>query len=276
MRVIHLFKDETPHPYGMTRARMPVLFVGHGSPINAIETNGYTQEWARLAQQFPKPTSILCVSAHWVTNGTAVTAMETPTTIHDFYGFPSELNERIYPAPGSPELAARVKGLIKSTSVKLETEWGLDHGSWSVLVHMYPDADVPVVQLSLDAALSPQQRMQLGNELSALREEGVLILGTGNIVHNLGQIRPGAKPLDWALDFHFQVKECLAQRKDKELADFSQFPSAARAQPHPDHFWPLLYIVGAAEAREKPVFFNERMDMGSIDMMSVAFGLEKK
>ncbi|MBI5554183.1 MAG: 4,5-DOPA dioxygenase extradiol [Candidatus Diapherotrites archaeon] len=249
---------------------MPVLFVGHGSPQNAVEHNEFTHRWKQLPHQFSKPAAVLCVSAHWVSEGTRMTAMEQPSTIHDFTGFPPKLQKFTYPAPGSPALAQRVQELVKSVPVKLDSEWGLDHGCWSVLKQMYPAADVPVVELSIDSALSPSEAFRIGKELASLREEKILLLGTGNLVHTLGLMQPEAKPFPWAIEFEQALKSDL-QNNPANLVNFSRYPHYALAQPSADHLMPLLYVLGAA-GEDKPEFFNERIVMGSISMASIIWG----
>lgn len=244
---------------------MPVLFVGHGSPTNAIENNEYTKTWELLAKQIPKPAAILAISAHWVTEGTKITAMEHPETIHDFYGFPKALNELQYPARGSPHVAKLVQETITSMPVHLTQEWGLDHGTWSVLVHMYPKADIPVLQLSIDANLTEKQMYEIGKELMQLRKQKILIVGLGNIVHNLARMYGAASP--WAAEFENFVKENLEKRNDQALIDYAQHPAAKMACPTPEHYVPLLYVLGASEG--KPELLNQGIVMGSISMMSV-------
>lgn len=251
---------------------MPVLFIGHGSPMNAIEKNDFSAGWKKIAQAIPKPNSILCISAHWMAEGTAVTGMEKPKTIHDFYGFPPKLYEQQYPAKGSPELAAKVKKLVKKEKVSLDSEWGLDHGTWSVLIQMYPKADIPVVQLSLNAYLSPEKHYQIGTELASLRKEGVLIIGSGNIVHNLMVMSPGAPPYAWAVEFDKFAKEKLEAKDSSSLINYSKEPSSRMAVPTNEHYLPLLYAMGASEG-EKPRFFCEGFVYASLSMRCVAWGL---
>ena len=235
-------------------SRMPAIFFGHGSPMNAIEVNAYTKAWSRIAQTFPRPKAILSVSAHWYVSGTSVTAMDAPRTIHDFGGFPRELFEFDYPAPGDPSLAQRVRELLAPIETGLDRQWGLDHGTWSVLCHLYPDADVPVVQLSLDETQPASFHYQTGTRLSPLREEGVLIIGSGNVVHNLQTYAWGrhpAEPFAWAVRFEQRVRESLLAADDATLVGYESLGQDARlSAPTPDHFLPLLYIVGARRARK--------------------------
>ncbi|HQT44400.1 MAG TPA: 4,5-DOPA dioxygenase extradiol [Candidatus Micrarchaeota archaeon] len=251
---------------------MPVLFIGHGSPMNAIEDNEFSLSWKKIAAKFPKPDSVLCISAHWQTKGSQVTAMEAPKTIHDFYGFPPELYEMQYPARGSPELAKIAKGMVKSAKVSLDNSWGLDHGAWSVLSRMYPKADMPVVQLSLDATLAPEGHLRIGTELKKLREEGVLILGSGNIVHNLMQMRLDSPPFPWTVDFDSKVKTTLDKGDFAQLANYQSFQSARFAVPTNEHYLPLLYAAGASDG-ETPMYFSEAYSYSSLSMRCVAFGL---
>jgi len=253
---------------------MPALFLGHGNPMHAIEENRYTEVWRQLGKQLPRPKAILAISAHWVTEGTAVTAMTHPKTIHDFGRFPQALFDVQYPAAGDVALAEKVKQLLTSTNLKLDHSWGLDHGTWGVLVKMYPDADIPVVQLSLDANLTTEQHYQLGQQLSVLRDEGILLLASGNTVHNLAMARWGAEGdvYPWAEDFDRFVQQSLITEKiDRHhpLVDYQQLPNAQLAHPTPEHFLPLLYILGAARADDSFSIPVTGMDMGTISMTSV-------
>lgn len=258
--------------------RMPVLFMGHGSPMNAIESNVWTNEWKHLGRELPTPTAVLCISAHWLTRGTAVTSMGHPRTIHDFQGFPRELFSIEYPAPGAPDIADATRLLISSTTVHADHDWGLDHGAWSVLRQMYPDANIPVVQLSIDYHQSGSFHLALGDQLKALREHGVLILGSGNLVHNLGMIAwdhisdPGfAYP--WAEEANSLFKSQLLSRDMERLTNVSHFNEAQKlAVPTPDHFWPMLYALGAAYKDEEPQFFTDSAVGGSLTMTSVRWG----
>ena len=257
-------------------APMPAVFFGHGSPMNALEHNRYTAAWRRLGEGLPRPKAILAVSAHWYLRGTAVTAMETPRTIHDFGGFPRALFAVQYPAPGEPLLAQRVRGLLAPTAVALDKDWGLDHGTWSVLVHVFPNADVPVVQLSLDATLAPSDHYQLARRLAPLRDDGILILGSGNVVHNLGRIQwaEDAPPYDWATRFNTRVREALLARDHAALIDYAAFGTDARLSvPTPEHYLPLLYVVAQQTESGSVSLPVDGIELGSISMLSVAVGL---
>ena len=245
----------------MTRETMPVLFVGHGNPMNAIEDNAFHRAWRDVARRIPKPQSVLCISAHWETDGVRATAAEKPETIHDFYGFPRELSEFVYPAPGAPTLARDVRSLVRSARVELDTQRGLDHGCWSVLCAMYPDAEVPVVQLSLDATQLPRFHYRLGQELAPLRERGVLILGSGDIVHNLRLFRFGpSAPFDWALRFNDEVKRRIASGDHASLVAYEDLgPDAELAAPTPEHYLPLLCVLGVRGEGERAEFFADEV-----------------
>jgi 4,5-DOPA dioxygenase extradiol len=249
--------------------RMPVLFVGHGNPMNAIERNEFHLGWAAVARRLPRPKAILCVSAHWETRGARVTASATPETIHDFYGFPKALFDVRYPAPGDPELAARVATLVTSEPVQLDPGRGLDHGAWSVLIAMYPDADVPVVQLGMDTRQPGSHHLALARQLAPLRDEGVLVLGSGNIVHNLRlfDFRNPA-PLDWALAADAAIRAMISGRRHDQLAQFPQRPDARLPVPTPEHYLPLLYCVALQQDGDELEFFNVSVP-GSISMTSV-------
>jgi len=251
---------------------MPVLFLGHGSPMNAIETNVYTQTLSQLGKSLPKPRAILCVSAHWETDGTRVTRMARPRTIHDFHGFPKALFDVQYPAAGSVDLADTISSLVKSTRVQAdEKEWGLDHGAWSVLKHLYPQAEIPVVQLSLDRRQPASFHFQLERELTALREQGVLILGSGNVVHNLRKINwdEAARPWDWAVEFNDWMKDRLLARDYESIIDAATKTSAGKlSHPTLDHYWPLLYVLGASEDSDQLRFEYEGYQHASISMLS--------
>lgn len=256
--------------------RMPVLFIGHGSPMNAIEINNYTKTLNALGKNLPKPKAILMVSAHWMTEGTYITEMQNPKTIHDFYGFPQKLFDVQYPAPGSPEIAKLVQETVLDPKVHGDKEmWGLDHGTWSVLRHMYPDADIPVMQLSIYMAQPPEYHVKLGQQLSKLRDQGVLILGSGNLVHNLRQIKwePNAQPFDWAIEFDQWLKEKLVDRDFKAVQnDFHKTKAGKLSVPTLDHYLPLHYILGAADSRDELKFEYEEMQNGSISMRSFRLG----
>jgi 4,5-DOPA dioxygenase extradiol len=253
---------------------MPALFIGHGSPMNAIEESIYSKAWCNVAASIPKPKAILCISAHWETEGTFVTAMQNPRTIHDFYGFPDELYQVKYPAPGSTELAEQISGLVNSSKVTPDSQWGLDHGSWSVLRRMYPKADIPVVQLSLDRTRFAHEHYKLGAELSALRDDGVLIVGSGNIVHNLRLMQWDAnKPYPWASEFGEQVAELIDAGNHDKLMDYQSLGEAANLSiPTNEHYLPLLYILALQKPDEPVSFFAEGIELRSISMRSVRIG----
>ncbi len=250
---------------------MPAVFVGHGNPMNAILDNDYRRAWTSLGEKLPKPKAILCVSAHWESRGCAVTASERPETIHDFGGFPQALFDVRYRAPGSPALARRVAELLPK--VNQDEQWGLDHGSWSVLVAMYPKADIPVVQLSLDTSKGGGHHLELARKLAPLREEGVLVMGSGNIVHNLPLFSFRPKPAyDWAARFDEKVKELIEAEDHGALADYEGLgPDARMSIPSPEHYFPLLYALGVRRKGEKVAFFNEAVE-SSISMTSVVVG----
>lgn len=256
-------------------ARMPVVFLGHGNPMNALADNAYTRAWAELGRDVPRPAAILAVSAHWYQPGTHVTAMERPRTIHDFGGFPRELYAFEYPAPGDPALARRVAELAAPLDVRRDTEWGLDHGTWAVLCHVYPDASIPIVQLGIDETQPPAFHYQLGQRLAPLRDEGVLIVGSGNIVHNLHAYAWGrhpAEPFDWAVRFEEVVRGGLTRGEHAPLVDYEALGrDALLAVPTPEHYLPLLYTAGAA-AGDAATFPVSGVDGGSISMLSVRFG----
>jgi 4,5-DOPA dioxygenase extradiol len=254
---------------------MPAAFFGHGSPMNAIETNRYTETWRAFGAQIPRPRAILVVSAHWYINASAVTAMPQPKTIHDFYGFPDELFAVEYPAPGDPELAQEIAELVHPTWIGSDLDsWGIDHGTWSILVHMFPDADIPVVQLSIDATKSFDDHVDLGAKLAPLRESGVLILGSGNVVHNLRRIDP-SKPdaaFDWAARFDDAAKAIMTGAA-ADVTGLAGHPDFANAVPTPDHFIPLLYIAGLASAAgANAELLIDGYAMGSLSMTSYSVG----
>lgn len=254
---------------------MPLLFVGHGSPMNAIEENEFVLSWRNLGKTLPRPKAILCISAHWETSGTYVTAMSKPPTIHDFGGFPNALYEVQYPAPGSPELASGIKQAIMTTNVGLDQKWGLDHGSWSVIRNIYPEADIPVVELSLDWHRTPQDHYDLAKELMKLREKGVLIIGSGNIVHNLRMLAwaHADEPeygFDWAIRANNLFKRLILEKNHKELIGYSILgKEVSLAVPTPDHYIPLLYILALMKEKESVSFFNDKTIMGSLSMTSL-------
>lgn len=252
--------------------QMPLLFLGHGSPMNAIEENEFVEGFRDIAKTIPMPMAILCISAHWETRGTLVTAMETPKTIHDFGGFPRSLYEVQYPAPGSPELAHEIKKIITKTSLELDYSWGLDHGTWSVIKHLYPEAKVPVVQLSLDRGKFPEFHYELAKELISLRRRGVLIVGSGNIVHNLGILdwdRPDGG-YDWAVNANNLLKKLIMADDHSQLIHYRELGEEIRLSiPTPEHYLPLLYILGLKEENETITFFNDKLVMGSLSMTSL-------
>ncbi|MBP7273871.1 MAG: 4,5-DOPA dioxygenase extradiol [Saprospiraceae bacterium] len=258
--------------------KMPVLFLGHGSPMNAIENNEFVQGFRNIAKQIQTPRAILCISAHWETKGTFVTAMEHPKTIHDFGGFPQALFDVQYPAPGSPTLAKETKALITKTKVGLDDSWGLDHGAWSVIKHLYPDADIPVIQMSIDFSQTPQYHYDLGKELNKLRHRGVLIIGSGNIIHNLGMVdwrrlNEVDYAFDWAMEARTKMNEYITDDNHKLLIDYKNNGSAFQlAIPTPEHYLPLLYTLALKEKNEPVVLFNDKSIAGSLTMTSVKIG----
>lgn len=255
--------------------RLPAIFVGHGNPMNALAQNDYTRAWQSIGASIPKPRAVLSISAHWYIPDTAVTAMPTPKTIHDFGGFPRELFEFQYPAPGSPEVAAEVRDLI-GASMQLDQYWGLDHGTWGVLCHVFPEADVPVVQLSISRTLAPRDHYQLGRALAPLRDRGILIVGSGNLIHNLREYawgEGGVEPYDWALRFEAQMKAAMLAGNHQQLIEYESLGRDARlAAPTPEHYLPLLYVLGAQTAGDAVSFPVQGIDGGSISMLSVRVG----
>jgi 4,5-DOPA dioxygenase extradiol len=255
---------------------MPVLFVGHGSPMNGIEDNEFSQRWKKLAQDIPVPNAVLVISAHWFTKGTKITAMDFPKTIHDFGGFPQELFAVQYPAPGHATLAKETVDLIKATHVELDHDWGLDHGTWTIVRHMYPDANVPVLQLSIDYTKGPQYHYDLAKELQALRKKGVLIMGSGNMVHNLRMmdwslINGGG--YDWTQTMNEKFKDLISNRDHKPLINYQTMgKEALLAIPTVEHYLPLLYTLGLQGKSEETSFFNDKMVGGSLTMTSVRIG----
>ena len=255
--------------------RMPVLFLGHGSPMNAIELNEFSKGWRNIGETLPVPKAVLCISAHWETRGTYVTAMERPRTIHDFGGFPQALYDVQYPAPGSPDLAESVRDQITDVQIGLDESWGLDHGAWSVIKHLFPEAEIPVVQLSLDYSQSPQYHYQLAGELASLRDKGVLIVGSGNIVHNLRTIdwNNPEGGYDWATETDVKVRKLIVDRDHQSLIDYKKGGRAFdQSIPTPEHFLPLLYTLGLQGKNEEVMLFNTKTIMGSISMTSVKIG----
>ena len=262
--------------------RMPAIFVGHGSPMNAIEDNGFSQRWQQLGKSLLRPKAILCVSAHWETWGTLVTAMEQPRTIHDFGGFPPELYQVQYPVIGSSWLAGETRKSITSSKVSFDLDWGLDHGCWSVLQRMFPAADLPVVQLSLDYTRSAKEHFAIGRELAGLRDQGILIVGSGNMVHNLGRvemrgdgIRDFSRPFGfpWAIEANNLFKKLIDEERYEKLADYHALGDAVQmAVPTPEHFLPLLYVLALKQKGEKIAYFNDKPLAGSISMTSFIIG----
>jgi 4,5-DOPA dioxygenase extradiol len=250
--------------------RMPALFVGHGNPMNAIEDNAYSRAWGQIGASLPRPQAILCVSAHWMTRGGSLAHVGAkPKTIHDFGGFPRELFAQQYPAPGAPEVAQATIDLVRSTHIEPDERWGLDHGAWSVLIRMFPKADVPVFQLSLDLSRSPSAHLDLARELKPLRERGVLIVGSGNLVHNLGALNPGGPAFDWAQSFDATAKARIAARDAGGLAKALDGSRTAQlSHPTPEHFLPALYPLAVADEKDELSFFSESFDLGSISMRS--------
>ncbi len=257
---------------------MPVLFMGHGSPMNGIEDNEFSRYWSKLAKEIPQPEAILCVSAHWLTKGTHVTAMDFPKTIHDFGGFPRKLFEVEYPAPGHPGIATETAKLIQTTDVGLDHDWGLDHGTWTVVRHMYPQANIPVFQLSIDYHKPAEYHYNLAKELAALRKRRVLIIGSGNMVHNLRMIdwknmNTDNYGYDWARDLNEIFKSKISSRDHHALLRYNELSSAAKlAIPSPDHYYPLIYTLGLQNEREDVEFFNDKCVAGSLTMTSVRIG----
>ncbi|HEX5112729.1 MAG TPA: 4,5-DOPA dioxygenase extradiol [Saprospiraceae bacterium] len=255
--------------------KMPILFLGHGSPMNAIEDNEFARGWRAIGQSLPRPTAILCISAHWETRGTYVTAMEKPKTIHDFGGFPQALFDVEYPAPGSPALANQTKELITGTPVGLDQSWGLDHGCWSVVKRLYPAADIPVIQFSLDYTQGPQYHFTLAKELNALRKKGILIVGSGNLVHNLG-IMDWDNPTtgyDWAIEANSKMKNMISTGDYSSLINYQAQGKAFQLSiPTPEHYLPMLYTLGMKEEKDEITFFNDKTIMGSISMTSLKIG----
>lgn len=255
---------------------MPAIFFGHGNPMNAISQNAYTQAWAEIGRSIPRPKAVLCVSAHWYVPAVGVTAMAVPRTIHDFGGFPPELFAVQYPAPGSPDLAARVNELLGGDVILDTVRWGLDHGTWSVLCHVYPNADIPVVQLSIDETKPSEWHYDLAKQLTPLRDEGVLVIGSGNIVHNLEAFAWGDQtrvPFDWALRFEEKASELILEGDQAPLANYeSMGRDALLAAPTPEHFLPLLYVLALQRENDAVTFPVEGFDGGSISMLSVRIG----
>lgn len=255
---------------------LPAIFFGHGNPMNALSDNSYTAAWRQIGADTPRPKAILSISAHWFVPGTALTISTSPRTIHDFGGFPRELYQVQYPAPGDPELARRVQKLLQPLPVALDNSWGLDHGTWSVLCHAFPRADIPVVQLSINEEKPASFHFEVGQRLAPLREEGVLIVGSGNLVHNLHTYAWGRHipdPYDWAVRFEQRARELMLAGEDRPLIAYESLgPEALLSVPTPDHYLPLLYILGSRQQNEAITFPVEGVDGGSISMLSVRVG----
>jgi 4,5-DOPA dioxygenase extradiol len=257
---------------------MPVLFIGHGSPMNGIEDTIFSRNWTQMAKDIPTPNAVLVVSAHWLSRGTKITAMDFPKTIHDFGGFPPELFAVQYPAPGNPILAKETAGLIHSTQVELDHDWGLDHGTWTVVRHMYPDANIPVLQLSIDYTKAPQWHYDLAKEIHALRKKGVLIIGSGNMVHNLrmvawDKLNEPEYGYDWALTMNEKFKQLISSRDYTSLINYESLGTAAKlAIPTSEHYLPLLYTLGLSDSKDTISFFNDKAVGGSLTMTSVKIG----
>ena len=255
---------------------LPAIFFGHGNPMNAITHNDYPETWRRMGEEMPKPKAILSISAHWYIPGTGVTVSTAPRTIHDFGGFPQELYQVQYPAPGDPTLARRVQQILAPLAVKLDNSWGLDHGTWSVLRHVYPAADIPIVQLSIDETKPASFHFEIGRKLTALRDEGVLIVGSGNLVHNLHTYawgRHSREPYEWAVRFESVARDMMLAGEHKPLIDYDTLgPDAALSIPTPDHYLPLLYVLGAQQMGESVRFPVAGVDGGSISMLAVQIG----
>ena len=257
---------------------MPVLFIGHGSPMNGIEDNEFSNRWTQMAKEIPTPAAVLVISAHWFSNGTRITAMDFPETIHDFGGFPQALFDVQYPAPGNPALAMETASLIQSAHVELDHDWGLDHGTWTIVRHMYPDANIPVLQLSIDYSKGPQYHYDLGKELYDLRKKGVLIIGSGNMVHNLRMVAWDKMDTDnfgydWAVQMNDTFKNFISDGNHKPLINYEGFGTAGKlAIPTPEHYLPLLYTLSLQNDKEKAEFFNDKAVAGSLTMTSVKIG----
>ena len=265
------FSDELPEEEQL----MPVLFVGHGSPMNGIEDNEFSKRWEKMGEEIPAPKAVLVISAHWFTSGTKITSMDFPKTIHDFGGFPQELSDVQYPAPGNPKLAEETKSLIHSAKVELDHDWGLDHGAWTVVRRMYPKANIPVLQLSIDYTRPPQYHYELAKELSALRKKGVLILGSGNMVHNLRMVNWGMMGkegggYDWALTMNDKFKSLIESKDHNALINYEKLGKEAQlAIPTPEHYLPLLYSLSQQNSKDELSFFNDKALGGSLTMTSV-------
>jgi 4,5-DOPA dioxygenase extradiol len=265
-KIIDLDRSET----------MPALFIGHGSPMNALEDNNFTRGWKELGKKLPKPKVILVISAHWLTEGTFVHEAVRPKTIHDFWGFPEELYKINYDCPGAPDMARETKSIITKTSVGSDLNWGIDHGTWVPLLRLFPDADIPTFQMSIDVSKSEEAHYEIGRELAELRQRGVLIIGSGNIVHNLGRVSydPDTKPLDWAVEFDEISKDLILKGDHQSLINHDKLGTAAKLSiPTPDHYWPLIYTL-AVQKNDEPITFPiNGIAHGSVSMRTVAIGL---
>ena len=272
MKVNDLSKLSEAFPH---KEKMPVLFLGHGSPMNAIEENEYVRGFREIGRTIPTPTAILCISAHWYTRGTRVTAMEMPKTIHDFGGFPQALFEVQYPAKGSPALAEETKSLLAPTGVELDDQWGLDHGAWSVIKHLYPSANIPVIQMSIDLTQPPHYHYDLAKKLNALRQKGILIIGSGNIVHNLALVdfpnfHKDDYGFDWAMEARATINHYLLDGNHQPLLDYKKQTKAFQlAIPTPEHYLPLVYTLGLQQKGEAIHLFNDKLLAGSLSMTSL-------
>lgn len=277
MTTLSAFKNFTSG-LGEQEQVMPVLFIGHGSPMNGIEDTAFSRRWSQMAKEIPTPKAVLVVSAHWFTKGTKITAMDFPKTIHDFGGFPQELFDVQYPAPGNPVLAKETAELLHSAHVEFDHDWGLDHGAWTIIRHMYPEANIPVLQLSIDYTKGPQYHYDLAKELNALRKKGVLIIGSGNMVHNLrmvawDRLNDPEYAYDWAIQMNNKFKELIQAGNHKPLINYSSLGKEAMlAIPTPEHYLPLMYTLGLKNSQDDVSFFNDKAVGGSLTMTSVKIG----
>lgn len=265
------------HSFYKKTEKMPVLFVGHGNPMNAIEENEFVEGFRKISKQIPKPNAIICISAHWETKGTFVTAMDFPKTIHDFGGFPKELYEVEYPAPGNPELAKETQKIITKSEIGLTQQWGLDHGAWTVIKHLYPNADVPVIEMSIDYTKDAKYHYELAKELSGLRKKGILIIGSGNIVHNLRLVAWDKinenYGYDWAIEANDTVRKSIINRDFEKIVHYKTLGRAFDLSvPSPEHYLPLLYALALAESNEEISIFNDKAIAGSLSMTSYKIG----
>ena len=277
MTTLSAFKNFTSG-LGEQEQVMPVLFIGHGSPMNGIEDTAFSRRWSQMAKEIPTPKAVLVVSAHWFTKGTKITAMDFPKTIHDFGGFPQELFDVQYPAPGNPVLAKETAELLHSAHVEFDHDWGLDHGAWTIIRHMYPEANIPVLQLSIDYTKGPQYHYDLAKELNVLRKKGVLIIGSGNMVHNLrmvawDRLNDPEYAYDWAIQMNNKFKELIQAGDHKPLINYSSLGKEAMlAIPTPEHYLPLMYTLGLKSSKDDVSFFNDKAVGGSLTMTSVKIG----